>query len=102
ILDHVRLTTQPIEEPRKPEEILHILDMVEAERTLMFSSDYPHWDYDNSELVLTSVDPEVRARIMGETAAELYGITAMPPAEDLPQFLPVPVTVPEVPMEPVE
>lgn len=102
ILDHVRLTTQPIEEPRKPHEILQILDMVEAERTLMFSSDYPHWDYDNSELVLTTVDPAVRARIMGETAAELYGITAMPPAEDLPAFLPVHVDVPENELEPIE
>lgn len=88
VLDHVRLTSQPIEEPRRPEELTQILAMIEAERTLMFSSDYPHWDYDNAEVVLSAIDGATRARIMGETAAELYGITSMPPHEDLPPHRP--------------
>lgn len=88
ILDHVRLTSQPIEEPRKPEELTQILAMIEAERTLMFSSDYPHWDYDNANLVISATDPALRARIMGETAAELYGLTRRPATESLPAHLP--------------
>lgn len=99
VLDHVRLTSQPIEEPRRPEELTQILEMIEARRTLMFSSDYPHWDYDNADLVLRSVDPAVRARIMGETAAELYGITELPPAEELPAHLPAPAVAGQQPPE---
>lgn len=90
VLDHVRLTSQPIEEPRRAEELTQILSMIEAQRTVMFSSDYPHWDFDNAELVLASVDPALRARIMGETAAELYGILERPGPEDLPTHLPAP------------
>jgi len=42
IKEHVRLTTQPIEEPADPRDLLRIFEIIDAERTLMYSSDYPH------------------------------------------------------------
>lgn len=76
VLEHVRLTTQPLEEPSQPEHLGQILAMMDAGRTVMFSSDYPHWDGDQPRLALRRLDPVLRARIMGGTAAELYGLTA--------------------------
>ena len=81
VLEHVRLTTQPVEEPSRPEHLEQVLAMMDAGRTVMFSSDYPHWDNDNPSLLLRRLDPAVRARIMGGTAAELYGLTAPPGPE---------------------
>jgi predicted TIM-barrel fold metal-dependent hydrolase len=74
IKEHIRLTTQPIEEPDNPEQLLQILQMVEAERTVMFSSDYPHWDNDNPRMALPRMPKTMRNRIMSETAADLYGL----------------------------
>jgi predicted TIM-barrel fold metal-dependent hydrolase len=71
----VRLTTQPIEEPAKPGELAQLLTMMSAETTVMFSSDYPHWDNDDPRRILRRVEPAVRDRILGGTAAELYGLT---------------------------
>lgn len=93
VADHVRLTTQPIEEPPHPRQLEQVLEMVDAGRTLMFSSDYPHWDNDNPEVMFRRLDPAVRARIMGGTAAELYGLTAPPPVERLAPHREVPVPV---------
>ena len=86
VREHVRLTTQPVEEPDRPEYLTQLLTMMDAGRTVMFSSDYPHWDNDNPRLLFRRLNPEVRARVMGGTAAELYGLSAPPPSETLPPW----------------
>ena len=93
VREHVRLTTQPVEEPDRPEYLAQVLTMMDAARTVMFSSDYPHWDNDNPRLLFRRLDPDVRARIMGGTAAELYGLSAPPPSESLPSWTPGAPTV---------
>jgi len=78
---HVKLTTQPVEEPEKPEHLAQIFDMIDAPQTLMFSSDYPHWDGDDPLFVLPRNLPFAdRRRIFYDNAATLYGL---PPLEEL-------------------
>jgi predicted TIM-barrel fold metal-dependent hydrolase len=79
IREHLRLTTQPIEEPDDPAQLEQILVMMDADRTVMFSSDYPHWDNDNPRLLFRRLDDSMRAAIMAGTAAELYGLSHPPP-----------------------
>ncbi|MBM3677352.1 MAG: amidohydrolase [Actinobacteria bacterium] len=73
ILEHVRFTTQPFIEDVAPEHVQAICEIVRAEQTLLFSSDYPHWDFDNPKLALNLLPPATRERVFGGTAAELYG-----------------------------
>ena len=75
VLEHVRLTTQPMEEPERPEYLLQILEMVHADRTLLFSTDYPHWDNDFPERTLTGISRGLRQRIFFDNAAELFGLS---------------------------
>ncbi|MEJ2887377.1 amidohydrolase family protein [Actinomycetospora aeridis] len=73
--EHVRLSTQPLERPGRDEHLLALFDAVGAERVLMFSSDYPHWDFDSPTRAFPSSMPDpLRQRIMHDTAAELYGL----------------------------
>lgn len=74
LVEHVRLTTQPIEEPEDPAHLVAILEMMQAEKTVMFSSDYPHWDGDNPKFSLPRLPDEMVERIYYKNAAELYGI----------------------------
>jgi predicted TIM-barrel fold metal-dependent hydrolase len=74
IRDHIRLTTQPIEEPDNPRHLRAILEMFDAEHMLMFSSDFPHWDGDTPDFSARAFPKALRARIMGETAREIYGL----------------------------
>jgi len=73
VFEHVRFTTQPFYEPAKREHLVAVLDALRAEETLMFSSDYPHWDFDDPSRALKLVPKEARERIYAGNAIELYG-----------------------------
>jgi len=73
VFDHVRFTSQPLPEPRRRQHLHAILDIVRAERTLLFSSDYPHWDFDDPRHALTALPAEIRQRVKADNAIETYG-----------------------------
>lgn len=73
IIDHVRLTTQPFIEPETREQLLMTLSAVHADRTLLFSSDYPHWDFDSPTRALELLPAELRTRIQWHNAVETFG-----------------------------
>jgi uncharacterized protein len=73
IFDHVRFTSQPFVEPRRREHLHALCDIVCADRTLMFSSDYPHWDFDDPRRALTWLPDHIHKRVRADNAVELYG-----------------------------
>lgn len=72
--DHVLLTTQPIEESPNPDHVRQVMRMFPSDRMVLFSTDFPHWDGDTPDFTAASFPPEVRARVMGLTACEVYGL----------------------------
>jgi predicted TIM-barrel fold metal-dependent hydrolase len=72
VFEHVYLTTQPIEEPNRPEHFHRMLEMFPADRMLMFSSDFPHWDGDAPDFAARNFPSAMRDRVMHETARALY------------------------------
>jgi uncharacterized protein len=88
VQEHVLLTTQPLEEPERPEDLARILEMFDAGRMLMFSSDFPHWDGDAPDFAARGIPPPIRRRVMSETARELYRLPETSHAE--PGDAPVP------------
>ncbi|GAA5145496.1 amidohydrolase family protein [Nocardioides marinquilinus] len=73
LVDHVRFTSQPLPEPRRRAHLHTLLEIVHAERTLMFSSDYPHWDFDDPRHALASLPANVRERMTAQNAIETFG-----------------------------
>ena len=73
-VEHIRLTTQPLEQPPDERHLWAALEAMDGARTLLFASDYPHWDFDDpNQLPL----PEAwRDRVFSENARELYGLPA--------------------------
>lgn len=73
ILERVKFTTQPfIEPPRRPQ-IAAMLEMIQADRTLVFSTDYPHWDSDVPTEIERDIPEHMRQRIFVDNALELFG-----------------------------
>jgi predicted TIM-barrel fold metal-dependent hydrolase len=73
VFDHVRFTSQPLPEPRRREHLHVLCDIARADRTLMFSSDYPHWDFDDPRYALTALPAGIRQRVKVDNAVETYG-----------------------------
>ena len=62
-----------MEEPPRPEDFQTLLEQLDMDDRIMFSTDYPHWDFDSPARSLpTGIDAELRRRIMGGNARALY------------------------------
>jgi predicted TIM-barrel fold metal-dependent hydrolase len=73
IRDHVKFTTQPGEFTEDPRHLYQMFEMVGTDEFLMFSSDYPHWDFDSPTRTLPASFPaDVRRKVLYENAAKFY------------------------------
>jgi predicted TIM-barrel fold metal-dependent hydrolase len=75
IYDHVRFTTQPSHMPDDPDDLKQLMEIIDAEKLLMFSSDYPHWDGDSPDHALPpSLSKEKKERIYYKNAQAFYNL----------------------------
>jgi len=70
---HIHFTTQPIEEPDNGRDLLAVYKAIGVERNIVFSTDFPHWDFDHPDRFLPSCFSRAqRERILYHNAAGLY------------------------------
>jgi uncharacterized protein len=79
ILSNCYFSTQPIEEPDERQHLLQMFEMLHAEKTVIFASDYPHWDFDNPLTVLSYLPPGMRRRIFVDNVLEFFGPRILEP-----------------------
>ena len=72
LLEHLRFSTQPIDEPGDVELLRRIFTDLRAERSLLFASDWPHWDFDDPEAALRPLAPDLRERVLWGNALDTY------------------------------
>jgi predicted TIM-barrel fold metal-dependent hydrolase len=53
--------------------MLELLELIDAEEILCFSSDYPHWDTDDIRDISHSVPEAWHAKVFRDNARELFG-----------------------------
>jgi hypothetical protein len=74
IHDHIWVTTQPMEEPQRREDLLETFEWIGWDR-VMFSTDYPHWDQDDPRYAFRTHIPDAQKKmIMRDNALALYGL----------------------------
>jgi len=73
IRQHIWLTTQPMEEPHKPEHFNQLLNHLNMPDHLMFATDYPHWDFDAPDHAFpVRLSPNMEQAFMADNAKQLY------------------------------
>jgi uncharacterized protein len=71
--EHFYLTTQPMEEPARPQHFHQLLEQLDMNDKLLFATDYPHWDFDAPDQAFpVRIDRDLERDIMAENARRLY------------------------------
>jgi hypothetical protein len=72
--EHIRVGSQPFMEPANEAQLAAAMEALHAEETLVFSSDWPHWDWDDPATTFHGLSERGQRRIFAETACEMFGI----------------------------
>ena len=73
-------SSQPMEKPDDLSILEATFKMIKAETQLVWSSDYPHWDFDLPSVIydLPFLSDGAKRNILGGTAAKLFGLDTKP------------------------
>jgi predicted TIM-barrel fold metal-dependent hydrolase len=69
-------TNQPMERQANATALKLTFEMINAPSQLLYSSDYPHWDFDLPSVIydLPFLDEAAKRAILGGNACRLFGI----------------------------
>lgn len=71
VRDHFRLTLQPVDAPDGPT-FERIVDQLGSDEMLLFSTDYPHWQFDGDQPMLDWLPAATRRRIAVDNPRATY------------------------------
>src|SRR5215831_11705007 len=70
--DHFRLTIQPFDAPNSPDIVGRVIDHLGSDELLMFSSDYPHWQFDGDNFLPAGIPADLARKIMVDNPHATY------------------------------
>ncbi len=79
-------SVQPLEVPEDLSILQTTFKMINAETQLMYSSDYPHWDFDLPSVIfdLPFLSDGAKRNILGETARNVFNLGPLPKLAQIP------------------
>jgi hypothetical protein len=73
VRDHVRLTIQPFDAPDDPAAAARLIEHMQSDDMLLFSSDFPHWQFDGDAVMPAGIPERLHRRIRRDNALATYG-----------------------------
>jgi uncharacterized protein len=70
--DRFRLTTQPFDAPDSPDIVRRVIDHLGSDELLLFSSDYPHWQFDGDDALPGGIPADLARKIMVDNPRATY------------------------------
>jgi predicted TIM-barrel fold metal-dependent hydrolase len=72
VRSNVRLTTQPCDAPPSTEAFQRLLDHMGSDEMLLFSTDYPHWQFDGDAVLPEGLSRDLVRKIMIDNPRDTY------------------------------
>ncbi len=73
IRDHIRFTLQPIDSPPSSAQLLQVLGQLGSDEMVLFSSDYPHHQFEGGDVLPAALPVSLSEKILYENARSFYG-----------------------------
>lgn len=78
--ERLRLSTQPTED-MSIDQWVKLIDLMGTDEILAFSTDYPHFDFDDPSIAIPAALPDsLRQKVLWQNAAEFYGLNLEQPS----------------------
>lgn len=75
VRQHVRLTLNPMDAPPDSRHLLQVVDQLQSEALLLFSTDYPYGCFQTLEEAIPAEFPaDLKRKVLGENAQIFYGL----------------------------
>jgi predicted TIM-barrel fold metal-dependent hydrolase len=72
VRDHVRLTIQPFDGPDDPRAVAQLIDHLQSDDMLLFSSDFPNWQFDGDHIMPAGIPEKLHGKILRNNALATY------------------------------
>ena len=72
IRDHVRFTLQPTDAPPTGADMQKLLDLIGSDDMLLFSTDYPHWQFDGGTVWPAGFSDALKQRVLIDNPRKCY------------------------------
>ena len=72
VRERVRLTLQPVDAPPDPAVIARMIEHLGSDEVLLFSTDYPHWQFDGAAVLPEGLPPGLARKMMVDNPRATY------------------------------
>jgi len=72
VRNNIRFTVQPIDAADEAEEILRLIEHLDSDELFLFSTDYPHWQFDGDRALPDGLSSALLRKITSENALATY------------------------------
>jgi predicted TIM-barrel fold metal-dependent hydrolase len=73
VRSNIRFSLQPVDAPPEPETLKRLFDHMQSDELLLFSTDYPHWQFDGDEVLPAGISQDLVRKIMIDNPRATYG-----------------------------
>ena len=72
VRSNIRFSLQPVDAPPDPATLNRLFDHMQSDELLLFSTDYPHWQFDGDEVLPEGISPDLVRKIMIDNPHATY------------------------------
>ena len=73
VRSNIRFSLQPVDAPPDPATLNRLFDHMQSDELLLFSTDYPHWQFDGDEVLPEGISADLVRKIMIDNPLKTYG-----------------------------